>query len=97
MKLVIITSVVNNIEFIKLQYETLKKYVRGEYEFIVFDDAKNFPDYTNEGDITIKKQINETCDKLDIKYYEIENEHHKVKRDAAQRTADTINLIFEYH
>ena len=38
MKLIIITAVVNNIEFIKLQVETLKKFVRGDYEFIVFNE-----------------------------------------------------------
>jgi hypothetical protein len=96
MKLVIITSVVNNIEFIKLQYETLKKYVIGDYEFVVFNDAKEFTDYTNEGDITIKKRINETCKNLGIKCFEIENENHKIKLNAAQRTADTINLIYDY-
>jgi len=53
----IITAVVNNPIFIEIQYYTLKKYFQGEYEFIVFNDAKDFPDFTNYNDITIKSQI----------------------------------------
>ena len=50
----IITAVVNNPLFIEIQYYTLQKYFQGEYEFIVFNDAKQFPDFTNGNDITIK-------------------------------------------
>jgi len=57
----IVTAVVNNTHFIEIQYHTLKKYFKGEYEFIVFNDAKDFPDYTNDNDITIKTKIEETC------------------------------------
>ena len=49
----IVTSVVNNPTFIEIQYYTLQKYFKGEYEFIVFNDAKDFPDFTNGNDITI--------------------------------------------
>lgn len=53
----IITSVVNNPIFIEIQYRTFKKFMRCEYEFIVFNDAKEFPDNTNDGDITIKNKL----------------------------------------
>lgn len=98
-RLIIITSAVNNKKFIETQYELLKKYVKGgpeNYEFVVFNDAKNFIDFTNEGDITIKKQITETCNKLGITCFEIENEHHKIIQSASHRTADTLNIIFNY-
>jgi len=32
----IVTAVVNNPIFIEIQYNTLKKYFQGEYEFIIF-------------------------------------------------------------
>lgn len=96
MKLIIITAVVNNIEFIKLQVETLKKFVKGEYEFIVFNDAKEFPDYTNDNDITIKKQITTICEELGIKCYELFNDNHRYITDASTRTGITCNKIFEY-
>ena len=51
----IITSVVNNPTFIEIQHYTFHKYFKGEFEFIVFNDAKEFSDYTNNGDLTIKK------------------------------------------
>jgi hypothetical protein len=98
-RLIIITSAVNNKKFIETQYELLKKYVKGgpeNYEFVVFNDAKNFIDFTNEGDITIKKQITETCNKLGITCFEIENEHHRIIQSASHRTADTLNIIFNY-
>ena len=53
----IVTAVVNNVDFIEIQYHSLKKYFKGDWEFIVFNDAKEFPDFTNGGDISIKNKI----------------------------------------
>jgi hypothetical protein len=92
----IVTAVVNNPIFIEIQYHTLKKYFKGEYEFIVFNDAKEFPDFTNGNDITIKKQIDDICIKLNINCININNNHHKQNRDAALRCADSMNYILEY-
>jgi hypothetical protein len=92
----IITAVVNNPTFIEIQYHTLKKYFQGEYEFIVFNDAKDFPDFTNGNDPTIFFKIEEICNKLNIKCINIPNEHHKVCHCAAKRCADSMNYILEY-
>ena len=92
----IITVVVNNPVFIEIQHYTLKQYVKGDYEFIVFNDAKNFPDYTNGNDSTIKKQIEDICNKLNIKCINIPNEHHKVKTSVSCRNADSLNYMLEY-
>jgi hypothetical protein len=92
----IVTAVVNNPIFIEIQYYTLEKYFKGEYEFIVFNDAKNFPDFTNGNDITIKTQIQNICIKLNITCINIENEHHKQNACAASRCADSMNYILEY-
>jgi hypothetical protein len=92
----IVTSVVNNPIFIEIQYYTLKKYFQGEYEFIVFNDAKDFPDFTNYNDITIKQQIEDICNKLNITCINIPNEHHREKLCAARRCADSMNYILEY-
>lgn len=86
----IVTAVVNNPIFIEIQYHTLKKYFKGEYEFIVFNDAKEFPDFTNGNDITIKKQIDDICTKLNIKCININNNHHK-DISMSSRHADTFN------
>ena len=92
----IVTSVVNNPIFIEIQYHTFKKYFQGDYEFIVFNDAKDFPDYTNDNDITIKQQIQDICNKLNITCINIPNEHHRQNRVASARTADSMNYILKY-
>jgi hypothetical protein len=92
----ILTAVVNNPEFIEIQYHTLKRFYRGNYEFIVFNDAKTFSDYTNNGDITIKTQIEDKCRELQIQCISIPNEHHVYRDSASDRTADSMNFIFQY-
>jgi hypothetical protein len=92
----IITAVVNNPLFIEIQYYTLQKYFQGEYEFIVFNDAKQFPDFTNGNDITIKTEIQNTCNKLNITCINIPNEHHRQNTEASIRTADSMNFILQY-
>ena len=92
----IITAVVNNPIFIEIQYYTLKKYFQGDYEFIVFNDAKEFPDFTNGNDITIKQQIIDICSKLNIQCINIPNEHHYSSHSAAYRCADSMNYILSY-
>jgi hypothetical protein len=74
----VLTSVVNNPTFIEIQYHTLRKYLKGAaYEFIVFNDAKNFPDPSNEGDLTLRSQISDMCRTLGIQCIEIPNDHHQ--------------------
>lgn len=92
----IVTAVVNNPIFIEIQYYTLKKYFKGDYEFIVFNDAKNFPDFTNGNDITIKSQIQDICSKLNITCINIPNKNHETNTNASERTADSMNYILEY-
>lgn len=92
----IITAVVNNPVFIELQYYTLQKYFKGEYEFIVFNDAKDFADYTNGYDITIKAQIEDMCRKLNIQCINIPNNHHKMQTAGSIRTAESMNYILNY-
>lgn len=92
----ILTAVVNNPIFIEIQFYTLQKYFKGDYEFIVFNDAKEFPDFTNGGDINIKSQIKETCRKLNIKCIDIPNLGHRTNHDAGIRAADSMNYMLQY-
>ena len=92
----IVTAVVNNPQFIEIQYHTLKKYFKGDYEFIVFNDAKTFPDFTNGDDITIKTQIEEMCATLQIQCIPIPNDHHRGTINASDRCADSMNVILKY-
>jgi hypothetical protein len=92
----IITSVVNNPTFIVLQYHLLKKFFQHDFEYIVFNDAKDFPDYSNFQDITIKKEIEDTCKLLNVKCINIDNDHHKTVLDACLRCSDAMNFMLKY-
>lgn len=92
-----VTAVVNNPKYIEVQYHTLKKYVKGDYEFIVFNDAKDWPDFTNFNDITIKMQIQKTCEALGITCINIPNEHHKYTQlSPSQKTGESCNYMMKY-
>lgn len=67
-----------------------------EYEFIVFNDAKNFPDFTNGNDTTVKSMIETICNNLGIKCINIPNQHHKQQQCAAIRCADSMNYILNF-
>ena len=92
----VVTAVVNNPIFIEMQYYTLKKYMKCDYEFIVFNDAKSFPDNSNGGDTNITNVIQETCKKLGIKCINIPNEHHRNIEFPSFRAADSMNIILDF-
>lgn len=92
----VVTPVVNNPDFIYLQYYTLKKYFKGDYEFIVFNDAKDFSDFTNYENANMKREIEDKCRELDIKCINIPNDHHKDLDSSSGRCADSMNFILNY-
>lgn len=63
----VITCVVNNPIFIEIQYKSLKKYLKNDFEYIVFNDAKCD---------NIKKDIENLCKRLEIKCINIPNYTH---------------------
>ena len=82
----IISIVANNPIFIELQYKTLTKFVNVEYEYIIFNDGKDWPDVTNFGNVHEGKAgIINICNKLNIKCINIPNNHHKTRIKASQR------------
>lgn len=91
----ILTSVVNNPIFIEIQYYTFKKFLNIEYEFIVFNDAEELNHYTNDGDLTMRQQIREMCNKLGIKCIEVPK--HKIfVTDHSIRAQETLNYVLDY-
>lgn len=94
----ILTTAVNNPIFIELQFTLLKKYMPPDvpYEFIVFNDAKNFPDKTNQGNLKTSSYIESICNYLGIKCIRIPNDHHKRRIDPSFRCADSMNFILQY-
>lgn len=85
------TSVVNNPSFIELQAHTLKYFVKGDYTFTVYNDAKSFPDYSNFNDTTLRRQISDICSKLNIPCIPINNDRHTFIHSYARRCADAMN------
>ena len=62
----------------------------------MFNDAKPFPDFTNDGDITIRSQIKETCRSLGVRCISIENDRHRIEKCSSDRVADSMNAILRY-
>jgi hypothetical protein len=75
-KVLIISHHHNRPDFIEIQYKTFKKFMIDEYEFIVFNDARNHQ---------MHEQIKETCDCYDIECIDIPQEIHS--RPYLQRQA----------
>jgi hypothetical protein len=93
----IVTAVVNNPTFIEVQYHTLKKYVKGDYDFIVFNDAKDWPDFTNFNDSTVRTQIRQKCSDLGITCIDIPNKHHKESNlSYSQKSGESCNYMMSY-
>ncbi|MBY0110252.1 MAG: hypothetical protein K2X90_04025 [Candidatus Babeliaceae bacterium] len=66
-KVLIITHAYNRPEFIPLQDSTFKKFLKDDYEFVVFNDAR---------DPKVKKEIYEICKKLNLRCIRIHQEIH---------------------
>lgn len=93
----IISIVANNPIFIELQYKTLKKFVDFEFEYIIFNDGKNWPDITNFGDINEGKDgIIKKCNELNIQCINIPNDQHRTIQDASRRHTDSLIFVSNF-
>jgi hypothetical protein len=95
-KLRILTTVCNQPDFVRAQVKALKKWIRVEYEFVVFNDAKDWPDITNFGDCTMRRQIEDVCKELGIVCIPVQNIHHRHLHSASHRHCDTLRCVMEY-
>ena len=87
----IITSVVNTPDFITVQYYSLRTFIGCPIEYIVFNDAKDFPDTTNDGDVQMRDKINTKCRELGVQCICVNNAHHQHMLNASTRHSDTFN------
>lgn len=92
----IITSVVNT-DFIKLQYLSLKKFINQDFEYIIFNDAKNFNDLTNNNNLNMKKDVLNLCNELNINCINHDNDFHINIPSSSFRHATVLNnmLLFQ--
>ena len=95
----VVTNVCNNPIIIELQYLLLKKFLKTEFEFIVFNDAKDWPDKTNSDDPTMRQQIIDICEKWSIQCINVENKYQQSRNirnyGMSQRHADCLLRIYD--
>lgn len=91
----VITNVTNDL-FIKLQYLSLKKFLKNDFEFIVFNDAKAFNDYTNNGDLNMRQKVIDVCNELNITCINMNNDIHNTIPSGSYRHSMTLNEILKY-
>ena len=96
-KLKVVCISCNNPKWIELQYKLLKKFMKVEFEFIIFNDGKPYPDWTNDGDSTMRDQINAMCKNLGIKCIDMDNyKRGKEIQNASMRHALNLNYFTGY-
>lgn len=88
MKFVVIVH--NRPDFIKLQYDTLKKHIKGKFEYIVWIDS-----WDDEKRATKIKRI---CDSLNVEWYRIRQRNfdfeEEFKHGPAQHMIITLNWLW---
>ena len=95
MKVICISA--NNPIFIELQYKTLQKFLKEDYEFIIFNDGKDWPDITNFNDATQGRYaIIQKCIELNIQCINIPNSHHRNNTSASHRHSDSLKYALDY-
>jgi hypothetical protein len=92
----IITPVCNNPDFIRIQAQSFAKHIHEPFEFIVFNDCKQWRDYSNFGDPTIYTEIQRVCQELSIQCIDVPNRAHVRVHSPSSRHAMTMNFIFAY-
>lgn len=90
------TAVVNNPEWIEMQLQTLKACVQGDWTFTVFNDVKDFADFSNFGDTSMRRRIQDTCDRLNIPCIPLNNAHHQQIQCPATRCYHAMQNMLEY-
>ncbi|MCH9612155.1 MAG: hypothetical protein S4CHLAM102_06390 [Chlamydiia bacterium] len=66
-KVLIITSAYNRPDFVKWQYKTFRKLLKDDFEYVVFNDAK---------DDKLRKEIKHTCRKYGIRCFNVPKNIH---------------------
>ena len=95
----VVSIITNNPIFIELQQLSLKKYLCDiEYEYIVFNDGKYWPDPTNffKPEENGRQAIEKKCKEMNIKYFNLPNEHHKNNNNPSERHSDSLRSLREY-
>lgn len=82
----IMTQAYNRPDFIEWQYKTLKKFLKDDFEYVVFNDAR---------DINLRKQITQACSEWGINHCYVPQDIHK-GTSASSRHAEVIQFSLNY-
>lgn len=94
----VVSIITNHPIFIELQKKSLEKYLKVDYEYIVFNDGKDWPDITNfydpihEG----RQAIIDKCAELQVTCINLPNENHKNIQSASVRHVDSLQLLLDF-
>lgn len=91
--------VVNNPAFVEMQVATLKKFCQEPYTFTIFNDAKWFPDFTNDNDIQMPLRIRETCERLGVECVDLPDNRDAGTQDhnASDRHVRSSTSVTRHH
>ncbi len=93
---IILTTVCNNPTYVRAQWAALCRFVPPPWRFVVFNDAKDWPDATNFGDNGLCAQITTTCKDLGIPCIPVPNQHHRHMQSASARHCDTLRHVMRF-
>ncbi len=92
----ILTTVCGSPHFIRAQVAAFRRCLGVPWEFVVFNDAKDWPDATNFGDATMRQQVEETCRELGIRCIPVANQGHRHQPSASHRHCETLRHVMEF-
>lgn len=87
-KVLIMTHCYNKPHFIYWQHDTLKKFLKDDYEFVVFNDAEETEIYL---------QTEKICDYLKIRSVRVPQEIHEGRNNPSTACADTIQYMIQHY
>lgn len=108
MKIVIASSHCTRTDLIEMQYKSLKKFIIGEFDYYIFNDARSVNDITNFNNPNIKNDIEKKCLDLGVFCINVPQNIHKNRtlifpntkepntENAVTRCADTTQYMYEY-
>lgn len=88
MKTFIVSTHHNIPEYIELQYKCFIKFFQTDYEFIIINDAKDYPDSTNFYQDDLGSKIRNMCDKYNIQCIDFPQHYHTNRKLLFNKTIE---------
>ena len=108
MKIIIASTHCSRTDLIEYQFKSIKKFVKNDYDYYVFNDATQEARLINFNNPNIRQEIRDTCSKLNINCIDIPQNIHKDRQilfpntkefnveNAVTRCADSTQYLYNY-